>query len=120
MHLFPIGVEYSGAVAVKRLECADAREHEPGAAGLCSPEQVLDGDRHISRSCSALGSLVGRSVPERNELPAVGQDDRIFELAGPFGSANGANLLGELGGKSGWPSAALLKGAGDQAAAPLA
>jgi hypothetical protein len=36
---------------------------------------------------------VGRGVPERKDLPAVGQDDRIFELAGPFRSANGASLL---------------------------
>jgi hypothetical protein len=36
---------------------------------------------------------VGRGVPERDKLPAVGQDDLIVELAGPFRSASGVSPL---------------------------
>ena len=44
MRLFAIGVEHAFAVAVQRLQYADARQHEPGAAGLRSPDQVLNRD----------------------------------------------------------------------------
>jgi len=93
MRLFAIGVEHAFAVAVQRLQYADARQHEPGAAGLCGPDQVLNRDLPYLEILFCLWQFgdVSRGVPERDELPAVGEDDRIFELAGPFRSANGAS-----------------------------
>jgi hypothetical protein len=57
MRLLAIGVELTHHATVQRIQYADARQHEPGAAGLCGTDRstaICD----ISRSCSAFGSSV--------------------------------------------------------------
>jgi hypothetical protein len=93
MRFPPVGLEFPCAVAVQRLQYADARQHEPAAAGLCSVEQLLDRDLPYLRDPVLPLGDVGRGVSGRHEFPAVGEGDRIVELAGPFRSANGATLL---------------------------
>jgi hypothetical protein len=52
---------------------AEARQHDPGAAGLCSPEQVLDRDLPYLEILFCLWQFgdVGRRVAERDELSAI-------------------------------------------------
>jgi len=77
------GLPLTHCAAVECLQYADARRHEPGAAGFCSPDQVLDRDLPEVEILFCLWQFgdVGRGVPKRHELPAVGEDDRIFELS---------------------------------------
>jgi hypothetical protein len=69
----PVGLEFPCAVAVQRLQYADARQHEPAAAGLCGPDQVLDRDLPYIEILFCLRQFgdVGRGVPERYEPATV-------------------------------------------------
>lgn len=85
------GVELPDAVACSPFS-TPVRASMSRPPGL-GPGQVLDGDLPYLEIlfCFWQFGEVSRGVPERHELPAVGQDDRIFELAGPFRNANGAS-----------------------------
>jgi hypothetical protein len=74
VRLFAIGIELPHHAAVERLQYTDARQLESGAAGLCGPEQVLDRDLPYLEIMFCPWQLgdVGRGIPERHELPAVG------------------------------------------------
>jgi len=58
---------------MERLQNVDASKHEPGAAGLCGPDQVLDRDLPYIEILFCLWQFgdVGRGVPERYELATV-------------------------------------------------
>jgi hypothetical protein len=58
MRLLAIGIELTDHAPVERLQNADARQHEPAAAGLCSPDQVLNRDLPYLEILFCLGSLV--------------------------------------------------------------
>jgi hypothetical protein len=58
MRFFAVGIELPHHTAVQCLEHADARQHEPAATALGSPDQVLIRDLPYLEILFCLGSLV--------------------------------------------------------------
>ena len=83
MCLFAIRIEYPLDTTVQRPHDPDPRQH--GIATAATQHQNLDRRlpfRQVGFFFRQLGDVVGR-VLQREQLPAVGQRDRLVERGGP-------------------------------------
>lgn len=92
MMVFPVGIEHSLDVPIKRPHDADTREHRRPAM-FCDEEQRFHRGLPFLGIVFRLGQLgdVERGVPERDELATVGHLDWIGKLLIPRQADHGRN-----------------------------